>query len=474
MRITLLGTGSADGWPNPFCRCASCSTERTAGRARTPSSALVDDVLLIDAGPTTPHLPPGGPALDHVEHLLLTHGHPDHLHPALLLTRHWTSPRAVLHVWGPPAALDLCRDWIAPDAPVDLHPLIAGDEMALDTAGGTYSVQALPARHDHGNGDVLAAEALLFDVTGPDGGRLLYATDTGPFTAEEIGLATDPYDVVVLDETFGDTLDHGTGHLDLARLPALLADLRAHGCVTAATRVIATHLSHHNPPTPELRRRLAPLGVEVLADLASIDTADGTGSDRRGRRLLILGGARSGKSRHAEELAADATRVTYVATGGQRPDDGEWTERVRRHRERRPARWTTVESSDVSAVLAGTQPGETVLVDCLALWLTAALDDIDAWSRSEAGGRSAVEDEAHERITALVAAIERCPSELILVSNEVGMGVVPATSSGRLFQDLLGSLNARVAEQVDEAVIVIAGQLLPLTARATSTRSSRD
>jgi adenosylcobinamide kinase/adenosylcobinamide-phosphate guanylyltransferase len=82
MRIRLLGTGSADGWPNPFCECPSCEFERREGRTRMPTSALVDDVVMIDSGPTAPYnASRGGISLRQVQHLVLTHGHPDHLAP---------------------------------------------------------------------------------------------------------------------------------------------------------------------------------------------------------------------------------------------------------------------------------------------------------------------------------------------------------------------------------------------------------
>lgn len=460
MRITLLGTGSADGWPNPFCVCASCAAERAAGRSRRPSSALVDGVLLIDCGPTTPHLP-AGHALARVEHVLITHGHPDHLHPAFLLTRRWTSPTSTLHVWGPPLAMDLCRDWIGPDSQVELHPLAPGDSATLETARGAYAVTAVAAAHAHGDGDVMAEEALLFDVTAPDGRRLLYATDTGPLPGATIA-SLGEYDVLVVDETFGDKADHGTGHLDLTRLPDLLADLREHGAITDATTVVATHLSHHNPPSPMLRERLLSMGVHLVDDLAVIDTDRPQGG--LVRRTLVLGGARSGKSTYAEQRASAFATVTYVATGGERPDDAEWAERVARHRARRPDTWSTVETVELGSVLQAASPGTVVLVDCLSLWLTAQLDDIDAWSRCDAGQGRAVQDEAITRMAALAADVADCAAEVVLVSNEVGMGVVPATSAGRLFRDLMGILNSRMSAACDETVLVVAGRPLSTTA----------
>jgi len=460
MRVHLLGTGSADGWPNPFCACASCTAERRAGRVRRPSSALVDEALLIDCGPTTPHLPAdAGITLARVEHVLITHGHPDHLHPAFLLTRRWTSPDRTLHVWGPPLAIDMCRDWIGDGSAVDLHVVAPGDALDLPTATGGYRIDVLPARHAHGDGDVVAAEAVLYAVTAPDGARLLYATDTGPFDPVDAGVPDGRFDVVLLDETFGDHTDHGTGHLDLATLPTVLDALRRHGTVGDGTTVVATHLSHHNPSTAELRARLRPLGVHVVDDLDVIDTAHGSPT----RRTLVLGGARSGKSHHAERIVGDRTDVVYVATGGERPGDADWAERVRRHRDRRPAHWRTAETVDVATELHGAVPGGTVLVDCLALWLTAQLDDVGAWERIDSGDGTGVQADVLARVDELAAALRGCQADVVLVSNEVGMGVVPATTSGRAFRDLLGIANVRIAEACDETVLVVAGQPLPLT-----------
>jgi adenosylcobinamide kinase / adenosylcobinamide-phosphate guanylyltransferase len=461
VRVTLLGTGSADGWPNPFCDCHSCGTERADGRSRAPSAALIDDAILVDCGPTTPHLPGARRmSLANVAHVLVTHGHPDHLHPAFLLTRQWVPTGHVLHVWGPAAAMDLCRPWLGPDACVELHVVAPSDRLDLATPTGRYHVNAHPAAHTHGDGDALAEEALLFAVTDPGGARLLYATDTGPLPQSTLDAMEGPFDVVLVDETFGDMRHHGTGHLDLSTLPELVADLRSRELVTPSTVIVATHLSHHNPPTPELRERLAPLGVRVAEDLDVIDTVTPGGA--QGGRHLVLGGARAGKSRFAERLMLSRSHVMYVATGGTRPDDPEWIERVAAHRERRPSHWITVETTDVSGLLDAAPAGTGVLVDCIALWLTGHLDAIDAWSRAEAGDREAVGREINALTDQLAASLSRCAADVILVSNEVGMGVVPGTPSGRLFQDLLGTVNSRLADVCTRTTLVVAGQGLSL------------
>ena len=461
MRITLLGTGSADGWPNPFCECRSCLAERASGRSRAPSCALVDDVVLIDCGPTAPHaIGAAGRSLAALEHVLITHGHPDHLQPAFLLARLWAGAGHVLHVWAPPLAIAACQQWLTPDAPIELHSIAPGDDLVLTTDRGDYAVAVLPAEHASGDGDELALEAVLFDITDPHGARLLYATDTAALPASVLDAIAGSFDVVLVDETFGDTTDHGTGHLDLRTLPTFLDALRHRGVITGRTTVVATHLSHHNPPTAQLRVRLAALGAQVRDDLDVIDTAFPGG--RQPVRHLVLGGARSGKSRFAEQCAATAAAVTYVATGDTPPDDPEWTARIAEHRSRRPEGWTTIESIDLVSAIRGGDPDRLTLIDCLALWLTRTLDSCDAWARAEAGAAADVRQEIAVRIEALARAVATSPGDLILVSNEVGMGVVPATSSGRLFRDLLGIVNASIAEACDETTLIIAGRPLRL------------
>jgi adenosyl cobinamide kinase/adenosyl cobinamide phosphate guanylyltransferase len=176
-------------------------------------------------------------------------------------------------------------------------------------------------------------------------------------------------------------------------------------------------------------------------------------------RTLVLGGARSGKSAHAEALLPADAPVTYVATARRDPADAEWEARIAAHVARRPPAWRTVEPSDLAALITDAHVGELLLVDDLATWLTGVLDDVSAWDGS---ARSLAE--AGRRVDELVAAVERCAVRLVLVSAEVGLGVVPETRSGRLFRDELGSLNARLAQVCDESVLLVAG--LPVQLRS--------
>ncbi len=173
--------------------------------------------------------------------------------------------------------------------------------------------------------------------------------------------------------------------------------------------------------------------------------------DTRGRHLLVLGGARSGKSTFAESRMAGHEVVTYVATSARNPDDPEWTERIRLHRERRPESWRTVETLDIAGVLAQDDPSP-VLVDCLGVWMTRVLDEVGAWT-----GQDGWRDRLAGRVQPLCEGVRRTRREVVLVTNEVGMGIVPATESGRLFRDELGRLNAAVAASCDEVWMCVAG-----------------
>ncbi|MFL5206142.1 MAG: bifunctional adenosylcobinamide kinase/adenosylcobinamide-phosphate guanylyltransferase [Microvirga sp.] len=161
------------------------------------------------------------------------------------------------------------------------------------------------------------------------------------------------------------------------------------------------------------------------------------------RRVLVLGGARSGKSRTALQLAESASiERIYIATA--QAFDGEMRERIAQHQAERDGSWRTVDAPlDLpQAVQAQTAPGKAVLVDCLTLWLSnIVLADHDPAREADR----------------LVQAVRDAPGPLILVSNEVGQGIVPSTPLGRTFRDEQGRLNQRIAEACDAVVFVAAG-----------------
>ena len=182
------------------------------------------------------------------------------------------------------------------------------------------------------------------------------------------------------------------------------------------------------------------------------------------RRVLILGGARSGKSALAERMlaqAADTRPVTYAATARRYPQDAEWAERIDRHRKQRPGHWRTVETGEEPGLLAGLLAAAAgpVLVDCLTLWLTSAMDAVDAWdeqSWAEGPARTALAQLTLDLTESFAAA----PGPVVLVSNELGFGLVPPDPGSRRFRDELGRLNQACAAAADEAYLVVAG--LPL------------
>lgn len=442
MNLTLLGTGSADGWPNPHCSCASCAANRAAGLLRGQTAALLDEVVLLDCGPETPAAAQrAGLDLTRLRHVLITHLHPDHCAPAFLLFRSWVS-QTPLDVLGPPDVVEQARMWVAPESPVRFVAVAAGELHHLDG----YDVRVLAAEHEGG---------VLYDVTGP-GGRLLYATDTGPIPDATVDALRDgAFDVVLLEETFGDLTAHGTDHLDLTTFPEQLRRLREAGAITVDTDVVAVHLSHKNPPEPELSRRLTDCGARVVAD----GTTLGVRPHREAiGRTLVIGGARSGKSREAERVLASSAKVCFAATAYPADHDDEWSERVRRHRDRRPSHWHTVETLDLVGLLG--QHGEALLIDCLTLWLTRVMDRHGAWDDETwaATGEKAV----HDEVEALADAWRATRRRVVAVTNEVGQGVVPDTASGRRFRDLMGLLNTRIAAETEDVRWCAAGRAVAL------------
>ena len=167
---------------------------------------------------------------------------------------------------------------------------------------------------------------------------------------------------------------------------------------------------------------------------------------------FLLGGARSGKSALAVRLASDwEGPVTFLATAEAR-DDGELAARIARHRLERPRGWRTIEEPlDLIGELERAPEPAFLVVDCLTFWAANAVEA--GWS-----------DEDVERAAADAAALAAGrPSPTVVVSNEIGMGVVPATPLGRSFRDLLGRVNAVFAANADRTCLVVAGRTLELT-----------
>jgi adenosylcobinamide kinase / adenosylcobinamide-phosphate guanylyltransferase len=161
------------------------------------------------------------------------------------------------------------------------------------------------------------------------------------------------------------------------------------------------------------------------------------------RSTLILGGARSGKSRHAEMLGrAHGGALVYIATG--EAGDSEMAERIKRHRLGRGPEWTTIEEPVelVAAVSREAGPRRFVLIDCVTLWISNLM-----------GLRRAVPAE----VDALARAIEAAPGAVCLVSNEVGLGIVPDNAMARAFRDEAGLAHQRLAAVCEEVVLMVAG-----------------
>ena len=193
----------------------------------------------------------------------------------------------------------------------------------------------------------------------------------------------------------------------------------------------------------------------------------------RGKLILVTGGARSGKSRLAEGLAKDLVRdraaadpsqpqVIYLATA--EAGDTEMQERIRRHQQRRPAAWETIEESFAAEAVIRTngENAPVILLDCLAILLSNWLlteygtgEDSDGPELNHLAESQS--QELLDRVAALARTAREAASHVIIVTNEVGLGLVPANPLGRLYRDLLGLSNQLVAAQADEVYLVWVG-----------------
>jgi adenosylcobinamide kinase/adenosylcobinamide-phosphate guanylyltransferase len=173
-------------------------------------------------------------------------------------------------------------------------------------------------------------------------------------------------------------------------------------------------------------------------------------------KVLVTGGVRSGKSFHAESLLIAEPHVTYVAPGPDVDADPEWAAQVAIHRARRPEHWDLVETQDLGAAVRAAEGA--VLVDRLSTWVRAAIGELDGWDQI----REDWEQVLLDRVDDLVKSISQHSGTVVVVTNEVGMSVVPEQRSGRIFRDLLGTVNQRVAEGCDDVLLVVAGRTLRL------------
>ena len=406
MRILVEGSGGAAGWPEPECRCASCLRQAADGTARERSTIVVDGAV---------RLGPGEPA-----------------------------------GIGDGVGVE-SRDGVG----VESRDGVEGRDGAGVLAGG-YRVGRL--------GDARDGQAAGgWEVTGPDGRRVLYAQGPGAVPVPPEGAGR--YDAVFLD-LLGD--------------PAQLGLLRARRLVTADTVTAVAFADHRVASEAELRRRCGFWGAIVPGDGDQVDVPGGGGADSTARsaekkwpepgpawvrpgpwRVLVIGGARSGKSERAELRLAGEPDVTYVATGpnGQagdgHPADAEWAARVAAHRARRPRWWRTAETTDPAGVLAAVRGA--VLIDGIGTWLAAVLGECGAWDGSPGWA-----ERLAARTGGLIGAWRQTRARVVAVSDETGLGVVPGTPAGRLFRDELGRLNRALAAESEETELVVAGRILRL------------
>lgn len=269
-----------------------------------------------------------------------------------------------------------------------------------------------------------------WDLTSPDGHRLLYPAGPGAVPVPPPGAR--PYHVAFLD---------------VIADPFQLGLLRARGLVNDDTTTIAAFADHRVSSIAELERRCAIWRVGVVADGVRVTTV--RYDIRTTFRALVLGGARSGKSEWAELRVAAEPDVTYVATGPTGEGDADWAARLAAHRARRPDWWRTVETTDLPGVLAAASGA--VLIDGVGTWLAAVLDEA-GW---DTGGLVT-------RIADLVAAWRRTSAYVVAVSDETGLGIIPETPAGRVFRDWLGRVNQALAAESEQTELVVAGRVLTL------------
>ncbi len=399
MELLLAGSGPASGFPVPGCGCAACAT---AGAGALPRRAPVRLEL------------PGGWALGADQE----------------------SDAAVLAGPGGQVVAPNGQERLAPDGAAPGWEVTAADPGVL--------VVRLPS------GAVL--------VWAPQAGRLSEAA-----LAAVRGVAID---VLVIGPARKPSWPEVGASIARLRQAGPVTDvvLVGHGHRAGPVERLRSALPHWQARMPLDGERLhlgLPPSVRTPGPLDQSDATPpvmaGSALVHRPRRTLLLGGAASGKSDLAELLLAADPAVRYVATG-PKPDpaaDADWAHRVRRHRDRRPTWWRTVETDDLATELAAAD--EPILLDSLGSWLTGVLDRVGAWSDTPGWP-----DELTRRTDDLVEAWRSRRAPLVAVSDETGLGVVPATSAGRRFRDELGRLNRRLADESESVTFVVAGRSIAL------------
>jgi len=278
MRLTFLGTGAAEGYPNAFCRCARCERARVLGgpSLRKRSAALINDDLLIDLGPDLMAASLlRGRSLAAVRYCLQTHAHADHLDPSHFLARSPEygvpdAPRLQFYASNATArrAARALENDLAPAGLLDpatgerLNLMIHRIEPLQSFVAGPYRVTAFPANHDP------SVEPLLYAIH-TEGRTIFYGTDTAALPEETwraFHRFGHRFDVVILDHTCGPD-EAGTDHLSAREVIEHAARMREENLLAPGARVLATHIAHAgNPVHPELAAFAAEHGYEVAYD----------------------------------------------------------------------------------------------------------------------------------------------------------------------------------------------------------------
>lgn len=186
---------------------------------------------------------------------------------------------------------------------------------------------------------------------------------------------------------------------------------------------------------------------------------------------LVTGPVRSGKSRFVVQLASHCSgAVTYVATAIRATDDDEWNARLQRHVSDRPAHWKTIETAELGhdallEIFRSGSSGDCIVVDAIGTWIAARIaTHLDALAHDFAAFEEQMDREADEIAAAMLA----CPSDVLVITEEVGWDIVPVAVSARLFRDVLGRMKQRLAAEAENVYLLVCGYALDLKASGVS------